>query len=98
IRDGHVTGVQTCALPISEPEGGLRFVKSKTFSLARHAMYNEKWLQEQLAEDPSLLGLGDLEVKDIERRQPHAGRLDMLLSDPERSEERRVGKECRARR
>lgn len=34
-------------------------------------------------EDPTLLGLGDLEVKDVERRQPRAGRLDLLLSDPE---------------
>jgi hypothetical protein len=30
-----------------------------------------------------LLGLGDLVFKDAERRQPRAGRLDLLLSDPE---------------
>lgn len=30
-----------------------------------------------------MLGLGDLIVKDVERRQPRAGRLDLLLSDPE---------------
>lgn len=30
-----------------------------------------------------MLGLGDIEVKDIERRQPGAGRLDLLLSDSE---------------
>lgn len=29
------------------------------------------------------LGLGDLDVKDVERRQPRAGRLDVLLFDPE---------------
>jgi hypothetical protein len=43
----------------------------------------EKWVQEQIADDPSLLGLGDLIVKDKERRQPRAGRLDLLLQDPE---------------
>jgi hypothetical protein len=30
-----------------------------------------------------VLGLGDLVIKDIERRQPQAGRLDVLLSDSE---------------
>lgn len=34
-------------------------------------------------EDPSLLGLGELVVKDKERIQPRAGRLDFLLQDPE---------------
>lgn len=32
---------------------------------------------------PSILGLGDLELKDKERRQAGAGRLDLLLQDPE---------------
>jgi hypothetical protein len=58
------------------------FQKSKTVSLKAHPVYNEKWLQQQLVEDPTLLGLGDLVVKDVERRQPHSGRLDLLLSDP----------------
>lgn len=42
-----------------------------------------EWLQGLLAEDSNLLGLGDLVVKDVERRQPRAGRLDLLLDDPE---------------
>lgn len=45
--------------------------------------FNEKWLQQKIADDPSVLGLGDLDVKDLERRQPRAGRLDILLTDPE---------------
>jgi len=61
----------------------MEFRKSKAVSLKAHPVYNEKWLQGLLAEDPTLLGLGDLVVKDIERRQPRAGRLDLLLSDPE---------------
>jgi hypothetical protein len=43
----------------------------------------EKWVQKQIADDPTLLGLGDLILKDKERTQPHGGRLDLLLQDPE---------------
>jgi hypothetical protein len=60
-----------------------KFEKATPVILKTHSELNEKWLQERLAEDPSLLGLGDLEVKDVERRQPRAGRLDLLLTDPE---------------
>jgi hypothetical protein len=43
----------------------------------------EKWVQKQIADDPSLLGFGELELKDWERSQPRAGRLDLLLQDPD---------------
>ena len=55
----------------------------KFISLKGHLTLNEKWLQDRLAENPALLGLGYLQVLDIERRQPGAGRLDLLLYDPE---------------
>lgn len=58
-------------------------MKLQSFSLRRSQSHNEKWVQEQIAEDPSLLGLGDLVLKDKERIQPRAGRLDILLQDPE---------------
>lgn len=61
----------------------MKFEKASPVSLRAHETLDEKWLQERLAEDPSLLGLGDLERKDVERRQPRAGRLDLLLVDPE---------------
>jgi hypothetical protein len=61
----------------------VEFRKSKPVSLKAHAVYNEKWLQGLIAEDTGVLGLGDLVVKDVERRHPRAGRLDLLLSDPE---------------
>lgn len=61
----------------------MEFQQSRVVSLRNHPIYSEKWLQGLVADDPTLLGLGDLQVKDIERRQPRAGRLDMLLSDPE---------------
>jgi hypothetical protein len=61
----------------------MKFEKATPVSLKTHSEFNEKWLQERLAEDPGLLGLGDLELKDVERRQPRAGRLDLLFTDPE---------------
>ena len=61
----------------------MKFEKATPVSLKAHGVFNEKWLQERLTEDPGLLGLGELEVKDVERRQPRAGRLDLLLTDPE---------------
>lgn len=44
---------------------------------------DERWLQDRIAEDPTLLGLGELQVLRRERAQPSGGRIDFLLSDPE---------------
>ena len=60
-----------------------QYVRAERIFLSHHAVYNEKWVQQQIAADPTLLGIGELEVKDLERMQPRAGRLDMLLQDPE---------------
>ena len=57
-------------------------VKPKYINMKGHSDFDERWLHEQLIEDPSLLGLGDLDVRDSERRQPSGGRLDLLLVDP----------------
>ena len=43
----------------------------------------EKMVQERIAEAPAILGLGALELRDKERIQAHAGRLDLLLQNPE---------------
>jgi len=59
----------------------MQFRSARTVSLKGHPTLTEKWLQERIAEDPSLMGLGDLVIKDVERRQPHAGRLDLLLTE-----------------
>jgi hypothetical protein len=63
----------------------LRYLRPEKVSLKDHPELNERWLQERIAEDPSLLGLGELVLKDKERIQPGAGRLDLLLQDPESS-------------
>lgn len=44
---------------------------------------SEKSIQEMIADDPSIIGLGDLVLKDKERIQPRAGRLDLLMQDPD---------------
>src|SRR5439155_7759730 len=71
IRDGHVTGVQTCALPISGK-------KAKTTA--------------KKAAGPSTLNL----TSDGKQITGPVGAGKKSMTD-QRSEERRVGKECRSR-
>ena len=58
-------------------------MKLKPVSLKSHPNYNEKWLQDQIAEDPSILGLGNLSLRAKEKIQSSGGRLDLLLEDPD---------------
>src|SRR5439155_13084100 len=69
IRDGHVTGVQTCALPICAAAALRRRTSSTSSSLTDRLHSNRPC------------------------RRPHRLRRRLLR----RSEERRVGKECRSR-
>jgi hypothetical protein len=57
----------------------LKYVKFERIILKGHPEYNETWVQARIAEDPAILGLGELILKDKERMQPKAGRLDILL-------------------
>lgn len=61
--------------------GNLTYVKPEKVWLKEHQILNERWVQQIIADDPSILGLGDLVLKDKERIQPRAGRLDLLLQD-----------------
>ncbi len=61
----------------------LSYVKPDRLLLKNHSEFTEKWLQDRIAEDPSLLGLGDVVLKDRERIHPRAGRLDLLFQDAE---------------
>ena len=63
--------------------GTLSYVKLEKVGLKGNPEYNEGWVQKVIAEDPAILGLGELVLKDKERMQPKAGRLDLLLQDPE---------------
>src|SRR5215212_82294 len=58
-----------------------KYVKHQKLLLKTHPDFNEKWVQEKIAEDPSILGIGELILKDQERNQPGAGRLDLLFQD-----------------
>lgn len=53
--------------------------------IRRDPELGEKWVQQRIADDPAILGLGDLIMKDKERQQPSSGRLDLLLQDAESS-------------
>jgi predicted transport protein len=61
----------------------INLAKLEEVQLYKHPQIKESWIQKQIAEDPSILGLGDLILKDKERIQPRAGRLDILLQEPE---------------
>src|SRR5207302_5600863 len=73
IRDFHVTGVQTCALPISAVAGGVHQGLTVIFE--------------------TTLPVGDTRTRFTPRLEAAGG----LRADRDRSEERRVGKECRSR-
>src|SRR5690606_39286685 len=77
IRDFHVTGVQTCALPISQ-QMGVELVEAADLVV-----------RDDFVHMRTTSGLARVDV--IYRRVGD----DYL--DPKRSEERRVGKECRSR-
>lgn len=67
----------------------MTFVKAERLSLKLHPELNERWVQNLIAADPSILGLGDLVLRDKERIQPRAGRLDLLLEESEPDSDRR---------
>jgi len=48
----------------------------------RNAGHDEYWLRDRIYDDPSILGLGDLQAVMKERIQSQGGRLDLLLKDP----------------
>src|SRR5439155_11675851 len=85
IRDGHVTGVQTCALPISSfvcrHRGGPLAMKDGNADMLICKYHG--WTYRL---DGMLRGV------------PHFNRVELFdKRDYGRSEERRVGKECRSR-
>jgi len=61
----------------------INLIRPEKINLINNPTLTEKWVQEIIANDPSILGLGDLILKDKERIHPKAGRLDLLLQDPD---------------
>ena len=61
----------------------INLIQPEKVNLKDHPILTESWLQDIIAENPEIIGLGDLVLKDKERKQIKAGRLDILLQDPE---------------
>jgi hypothetical protein len=61
----------------------MKYVKPEIISLKNHVQYNEKWLQARIEEDPSIIGLGELELRGSEKIHRGAGRLDAILFSPD---------------
>jgi len=59
----------------------MKYERLEKISIRNHPELSERWVQDRIADDPSILGLGDVILKDKERPQPNAGRLDLLLQD-----------------
>src|SRR5439155_4277438 len=91
IRDGHVTGVQTCALPI------FRGVYTEWNECAQDDSEGEK-RNKNMARKNNTTGEQNT-IPDPFDGQPRNYQYRNDNSEvEERSEERRVGKECRSRR
>lgn len=63
----------------------LTYTKAQRIELKSSAEFDEAWLQARIAEDPGILGFGDVMLLERERSQGSRGRLDLLLSDPEQN-------------
>src|SRR5207253_8681197 len=95
IRDGHVTGVQTCALPISPTGQALGLYAGMNVSAPRSTIspfysYNDSlnWVK----------GAHSLRFGfEIDRTKSISLNSGGAQTTRPRSEERRVGKECRDR-
>src|SRR5205807_5208581 len=97
IRDYKVTGVQTCALPISGQHvrnDQARFEASLLVLVA--SRLESKPLEHVSQERLMMFGFGNIFLHD----DPDILRVDLFYinGNERRSEERRVGKECRYRR
>src|SRR5439155_15039342 len=79
IRDGHVTGVQTCALPIS-------CLRSVVWAMLRNPAYEGKACYGKTEQSPR-----QRITRPLRQKNGISNRTNC------RSEERRVGKECRSR-
>jgi len=60
-----------------------KIISLEDISLKNSPEIDEPYIQEYIANDPSVLGLGDVIVKVKEKIQPKAGRIDFLLQDSE---------------
>src|SRR5258708_19124902 len=93
IRDDLVTGVQTCALPIYLPALAQQLEQPFKFALAKgRGRFVCKLKLERLA------STGEAQDEDLDDLfAEEKAQAQSRVARPARSEERRVGKECRSR-
>ena len=60
---------------------GVNYVRPERIWLTQSSNLGEQWVQERIEEEPSVLGLGDLVVRESQRVQSTGGRLDLLLQE-----------------
>ena len=63
----------------------MQYVKPKYISLKASTEFDEKWIQERIADDPGILGLGELSLISREKSLPGGGRVDLILGDDDAS-------------
>ncbi len=63
----------------------MRYIKPNYISLKKSSEFNEKWIQDLIAEDPGILGLGTLSLVSKEKLVHSGGRVDLILGDDESS-------------
>src|SRR5690606_40878385 len=94
IRCFHVTGVQTCALPILPPSDVIKELPS-SFKTIQQTLFHMCWAEntwrQRLLLAEKVLPLNEDLLTDI------PGLCKEFIHQSTRSEERRVGKESRAR-
>src|SRR5690606_40632853 len=95
IRDFHVTGVQTCALPISALYQKIGGAESNVLIGLARLSHNVAYMS-QVGKDP----FGKRIIKSIRAEGVDVSNVKVSSDNPtgllfKRSEERRVGKECR---
>lgn len=61
-----------CRMAQQITTSSLKYVRPELLVLRDHPHFNEKWVQDRIGEDPALLGLGDLILKDKEQIHPIA--------------------------
>src|SRR5439155_11657988 len=91
IRDGHVTGVQTCALPILSVKTSSQFYSDDEEDPPDSDGVSTDSLNHDHS-PPAQAQMGQAPATPV-----HVDSSDRYLNFSVRSEERRVGKECRSR-
>jgi hypothetical protein len=80
--DPPLSGTDPDSKAVPQRDHPLKYAEHRILSMKNHPQFNELWVHQRIAERPSLLGLGEVELRDWEKAQPGAGRLDILLYDP----------------